>query len=297
MPTPHAHHKPRHMLRLAMLPWWWSVAKRWWQEIGRGPCTLALVALHCRCVVLVCAVCGAAAAGCLRGCLRACVLFTRQLDTLCAVQPLVHTYTCTSINHCRTHQATQTRMYVFQKQNTSHGKATARHFEPPKATRAPLRPADSHARATLSQWRATHTSHKANLALGLLDADASGLTHSVPVFVHERWSPSAGSLSGGNDGSAQHSRLSRSKHQFVYLLSHYRIREYRFRELGPGHQARFHVLLQLANLTASWLSTSMNLLGPLVILSLLCSCKPFEDRGHQVVSTTLQVGQQFGSST
>ena len=79
-------------------------------------------------------------AGCLRWCLRACVLFTRQLHTFLAVQPLVHTYTLTSIkplSHPSGHPETHVRFF-----KTKH--------DPPKATSAPLRPTDSHARATLS---------------------------------------------------------------------------------------------------------------------------------------------------
>ena len=105
--------------------------------------------LHCSCGG------GAAAAGCLRGCLRACALACCSHVNLTHFGLFRHIH---SINHCRTHQATQKRMYIFQKNKTraikkplrgtsSHRKPRARHSQPLKATGEPL------TQATKQIWR------------------------------------------------------------------------------------------------------------------------------------------------
>ena len=64
--------------------------------------------------------------------------------------PCSHTHTHQE-NHCRTHQATQKRMYVFQKGSVAHQATQKRmyvFFFFKKATVAPFRATESHGRAT-----------------------------------------------------------------------------------------------------------------------------------------------------
>ena len=98
-----------------------------------------------------------------------------------------------------------------------------------------------------STWVA-HVDLFVHLPFLSVDAQADGLTKCVPVFVHNRWSPSAVFHSGSVDEGAQHSRRSRSKSELVHPSLDDRILVNLCVELVLDHLDCLRVLLQVDDL-------------------------------------------------
>ena len=98
------------------------------------------------------------------------------------------------------------------------------------------------------------------------------------------------------DEGARRACLFCSPRQFAHLFSDDRMREDLLVVLRPGHIHRLRVLQQVADLHCFVVIHLVNLLSSFVIFNLLCSCKTFEDRVHQVVPASLQIGWPFEST-